>query len=40
MSNHLKVVSLLERIRKIDKLCLAVEAVKDRQDEMLENGKD
>ena len=28
---------ILELTRKLDKLCLAVEAVKDRQDEMMEN---
>ncbi len=28
---------VLELTRKLDKLCLAVDTVKDRQDEMLEN---
>ena len=37
MSNDLDRDLVLELTRKLDKLCLAVEAVKDRQDEMLEN---
>ena len=37
MSNDLDRDLVLELTRKLDKLCLAVETVKDRQDEMLEN---
>ena len=37
MSNELDRDLVLELTRKLDKLCLAVETVKDRQDEMLEN---
>lgn len=37
MSNDLDRDLILELTRKLDKLCLAVETVKDRQDEMLEN---
>ena len=37
MSNDLDRELVLELTRKLDKLCLAVEAVKDRQDEMMEN---
>ena len=37
MSESLEGSLVVELTRKIDKLCLAVEAVKDRQDEMLEN---
>ncbi len=37
MSNDLDRDLILELTRKLDKLCLAVEAVKDRQDEMMEN---
>ena len=37
MSELLEGSLVVELTRKIDKLCLAVEAVKDRQDEMLEN---
>ena len=37
MSNDLDRDLVLELTRKLDKLCIAVETVKDRQDEMLEN---
>ena len=37
MSNDLDRDLILELTRKLDKLYLAVEAVKDRQDEMMEN---
>ena len=37
MSNDLDRDLILELTRKLDKLCLAVETVKDRQDEMMEN---
>lgn len=37
MSESLEGSLVVQLTRKIDKLCLAVEAVKDRQDEMLEN---
>ena len=37
MSDDLDRNLVLELTRKLDKLCLAVETVKDRQDEMLEN---
>jgi hypothetical protein len=37
MSDNLDRDLILELTRKLDKLCLAVEAVKDRQDEMMEN---
>tara|TARA_B100000963_G_C22619049_1_gene668912 strand:- start:370 stop:642 length:273 start_codon:yes stop_codon:yes gene_type:complete len=35
--SHLPQELVLSLSRKIDKLCLSVETVKDRQDEMLEN---
>ena len=37
MSKDLDRDLVLELTRKLDKLCIAVETVKDRQDEMLEN---
>ena len=37
MSNDFDRDLILELTRKLDKLCIAVETVKDRQDEMLEN---
>ena len=37
MSKDLDRDLVLELTRKLDKLCIAVEAVKDRQDEMMEN---
>ena len=37
MSNDLDRDLVLELTRKLDKLCLAVETVRDRQDEMIEN---
>ena len=37
MSNDLDTNLVLELTRKLDKLCLAVETVRDRQDEMIEN---
>ena len=37
MSNDLDGNLVLELTRKLDKLCLAVETVRDRQDEMIEN---
>lgn len=37
MSNDLDRSLLLELTRKLDKLCLAIETVRDRQDEMIEN---
>ena len=37
MSNDLDRNLVLELTRKLDKLCLAVETVRDRQDEMIEN---
>ena len=37
MSEGLDKKLVLELTRKLDKLCLAIEIVKDRQDEMLEN---
>tara|TARA_Y100001973_G_C5005706_1_gene235894 strand:+ start:38 stop:307 length:270 start_codon:yes stop_codon:yes gene_type:complete len=37
MSDNLDRDLMLELTRKLDKLCLAVETVRDRQDEMIEN---
>ena len=37
MSDDLDRNLVLELTRKLDKLCLAVETVRDRQDEMMEN---
>jgi len=37
MSEDLDKNLVLELTRKLDKLCLAIETVKDRQDEMMEN---
>ena len=37
MSNDLDRSLVLELTRKLDKLCLAIETVRDRQDEMIEN---
>jgi len=37
MSEDLDRNLVLELTRKLDKLCLAIETVKDRQDEMMEN---
>lgn len=37
MSNDLDRILVLELTRKLDKLCLAIETVRDRQDEMIEN---
>ena len=37
MSNDLDTNLVLELTRKLDKLCSAVETVRDRQDEMIEN---
>ena len=37
MSDSLDRNLVLELTRKLDKLCLAIDTVKERQDEMLEN---